>query len=72
MGGGVETCYNLSRAQSRRVVESRLDADDALTPIFETVQKKQPKPCRNNGKAWTVGCAEVYHVEWRLVQSVVW
>jgi hypothetical protein len=52
-------------AQSRVVVESRLDADDALSIEFsESVQQQAAETLKNHDKAWTVGCAE-YHVEWQ-------
>ena len=52
-------------AQSRVVVESRLDADDALSIEFcESVQNEAFETLKDNDKAWTVVCAE-YHVEWQ-------
>jgi hypothetical protein len=52
-------------AQFRVVVESRLDADDALSTEFcESVQQQAAEDLKDHDQAWTVGCAE-YHVEWQ-------
>jgi hypothetical protein len=51
-------------AQTRMVVESRLDADDALSTEFcESVQQQVVEQLKDD-KAWSVGCAE-FHVEWQ-------
>jgi hypothetical protein len=52
-------------AQSRVVVESRLDADDALSKDFcQSVQEQAIEQLKDDDEAWSVGCAE-YHVEWQ-------
>lgn len=52
-------------AQDRILIESRLDADDALNVEFcRSVQEHAVQQLRGNNTAWSVGCAE-YHVEWQ-------